>query len=452
MIFKNILTKIKDSRFNKGYSGLAIKNSVNQISTVMIIKIGSLIFTAIIARILMPELFGLYSLVFSTIFTFSSLADMGVGTALTHFVSRALSKDDEKKAKTYYSYLFKLKIILTGLSFIVLLLSAKFIATTYYQKPIFLALLFGSLLMIVLSMINFIEYLFRSYNRFQGVVWKESFFQISRIILSPILIILLLKYSISEESSVLIVISSIFLPYLATLIFFSIKARKEIIFLKQKSSHLDRIERKKVNKFILPLSISLVLYTVIDQVDVILLGRFVTSEFIGYYSAAFSLISPATAFTALSIALLPIFSRLEGEQLKRGLKKSVLVTSVVAVFFTFMIVLLSPLMMGLVYGENYSPAINLLRLGSLVIIPSTLAGIYVNFFVSRGKTYVAAKVLGFVAATKIIFGYFLVSNLVKISLFDATVGVISARIISEYIYLAALVFICMRFGTEGTKN
>ena len=268
----NIFKRFRESRFNKGYSGLAIKNSANQVSTILVTKLGSLAFTAIIARVLMPELFGLYSLVFSTIFVFTSFADMGVGTALTRFVSRALAKSDNKKAKSYYSHLFKIKIVLTLISFLVLLLSAKFIATAYYQKPIFLALLAGSLFVIVLSMINFIENAFRASNKFQGVLLKESFFQIARIVLSPILIILLLKYALTQEIAILIIISSIFLPYLITLFFFAFSARKKISFLKESADLLDKDERKGIKRFIIPLSASLILHTILDQVDLILLG------------------------------------------------------------------------------------------------------------------------------------------------------------------------------------
>lgn len=429
---------LKNSRLGQGYAGMAIKNSVNHVSTAVIIKIGSLIFTAIIARLLMPELFGLYSLVFTTIFTFSSFADLGVGTALTLFVSKALAKNDEKKAKSYFVYLLKIKILLTVISFAILLTTAKFIATSYYQKPIFLALFAGSFFVIVLSLINFIEYLFKSSNQFQGVLQKEIFFQIARVLISPLIIILLLKYALTQEMSVLVVTISVLLPYIITFIFFSFMAKKKVDFLKSSSEELAEEDKEGIKMFILPLSVSLILQTILDNIDVILLGRFTNPEFIGYYSAAFNLVSPATAITALSTALFPIFSRLEGEQLKRGLKKSVKITLLMSLCLTILIIIFSPIMVRLVYGEDYLSAINLLRLGALVIIPSSIIGIYVNFFISKKKAKMTAKVLFFMVIIKAIIGFVLVTVFVKTSPFLAVIGVISARVITEYTHLGIL--------------
>jgi O-antigen/teichoic acid export membrane protein len=439
----NTFKKFKE-RTLKGYSGLAIKNSIHQISITGITKIGSLIFTAIIARILMPELFGLYSLVFFTIFTFISFSDMGVGTALTRFVSKALSKGDMKKAKAYSSYLFKIRIILTLISFLVLIVFARFISTTYYQKPIFLALLVGAVFVVILSMIGFIENVFRSSNQFQGITLKESFFQIARVLISPILIIILLKYSLTQEVSMMMIMAAIFIPYALTLIFFTFLAKKKITFLKSSVGSLKTNEKKGIRRFMYPLSISLIFYTILDQTDIILLGKFVTSEFIGYYSAAFFLISPATALTALSVALFPIFSRLEGEQLKRGLKKSLKIIFLISFSFTVLIVVFAPLMVGIVYGNEYSTSINLLRLGSLVIVPCSMIGIYVNFLISKGKTKLTAKILIFLTVVKLVLAYTLISTFIKISLLAGTVGIISARVITEYIYLGILIFFCSR--------
>ncbi len=433
----NVVKKIKGKELSNNET-LALKNSSYQITTTIITKIGSLIFTAILARILMPELFGLYSLVFFTIFTFVSFADMGVGTALTRFVSKSLAKGDEKKAKSYSIYLFKFKIFLTLTVFVLFIISAKFIATNYYEKPIFLALLTGSMFVIILSIINFLESMFRSINKFQFISTKEFIFQISRLLLAPTTILILLKYISTQEIKISIVVSVIFVPYLITLIFFSFLAKKKIKFLKTKSNEISNDEKKEVKKFIYPLSISLIFQTILDQIDIILLGKFVTSEFIGYYSAAFFLISPATALTALSVALFPIFSRLKGNQLRRGLKKSLRILFLVSISFTFIIIVFAPIMVKIVYGSDYAKAVSLLRIGSLVIISSSMIGVYINFFISKGKTKLTTKILILLTIFKFGIGYLLASNLIGISLFAATTGIVVARVVAEYFHLGSL--------------
>ena len=75
--FKEVLRRVKNRDFS-GNTGLAIKNSIYQISTNSFSKIAALIFTIIVARLLMPELFGLYSLALSTILLFSAVSNIGI--------------------------------------------------------------------------------------------------------------------------------------------------------------------------------------------------------------------------------------------------------------------------------------------------------------------------------------------------------------------------------------
>ena len=84
---KDIWQRIKKRDFS-GNTGLAIKNSIYQFSTNAFAKIGSLIFTIILARLLMPELFGLYSLTLSTILIFGAISELGVTQTMVRFVSK----------------------------------------------------------------------------------------------------------------------------------------------------------------------------------------------------------------------------------------------------------------------------------------------------------------------------------------------------------------------------
>jgi len=135
----SILNRIKNKEFS-GNSGIAIKNSVYLLANTLVSKIGSLLFTIILARLLMPELFGLYSLALSTIVIFSFFTDLGTGQTLIRFLSREISKNRMSKAKSYVTYLFKIKFLITSGIFILFLLLVKPLSI-YYQKPIFLILL-----------------------------------------------------------------------------------------------------------------------------------------------------------------------------------------------------------------------------------------------------------------------------------------------------------------------
>lgn len=83
---QEILDRIKRKDF-EGNAGRVIKNSSWQIATTLTAKIGSLIFTIIIARLMLPELYGLYGLALSTILFLSIFNDLGIGAALNTFLS-----------------------------------------------------------------------------------------------------------------------------------------------------------------------------------------------------------------------------------------------------------------------------------------------------------------------------------------------------------------------------
>ena len=138
-----------------GYSGLAIKNSLYQFSTTVITNISSLILLVILARILMPELFGLYSLALSTILLFVAFSNLGVGEAVIKYLSRELEKNNLGKAKAYAAHLIKIRVFLIVIFSLLLVFLSNFISSTYYNKPLFLALFFvGPLFIIFSSLIN----------------------------------------------------------------------------------------------------------------------------------------------------------------------------------------------------------------------------------------------------------------------------------------------------------
>ena len=427
---KGVWRRIRKRDFS-GNTGLAVKNSVYQFSTTLVAKIGSLIFIVILARLLMPELFGLYSLALSTIVLFAAFSDLGVGRTLVRFISKELS-NKKPNTKAYYDYLIKIKFVLTFLTSLILILSAYFIANVYYNKPIFFALLAGGLYIFANSFIGFFSGFYQAYNNFKKVLIKESIFQILRLIILPLVV--LFSLSFSKEILFLNIILGLSFCYLIGFIFLLIK--KPVL----KGKELEKKEKKQVNKFILPLTVTVLSGVFFGYIDIIMLGHFVDSEFIGYYSAAFALISSVIALLGFSAVLLPIFSRLGGERLKRGLKKSIKMIIPVSLVAIFFIVLLAPFIIKIVYGIEYSNSTLLLRMLSLLVFSGPLTAIYTTYFISKGNTKIIAKLLVSTTIINIILNFVLISILVKQSHYLATIGAVVATLVSRYLYLGLLGF------------
>jgi len=437
---RGLLGRIKRKDFS-GNTGQAVKNSTYQIARILVAKIGSLLSTIIIARILVPELFGLYSLALSTIIMFTLFSDLGIGSAMITFISKSLRKKKESEAKGYFKLLLKWRIFFTLGTVIILIIFSRFLAENYYQKPIFLALLAGALYILVTQALNVIDLLFQSVNLFRPLLYREIIFQIIRIILVPLTILTLLKSS--DDIIIFSIIIALAISYTIPLIYLLI-SRRQIYFLSKKEKKISSKQKKRIVRFILPLSAMALSGLLFGYIDMIMLGKFVSGEFIGYYSAALNIIGsilPIIGFS--SAALFPILGRLSSKRLERGFRKSRKLVFFISIFsFIIAFFLASPIIQG-VYGSAYSPAINLFRILSLLILSFPLISLYQTYYISQVKSKIVSVSLILTTILNIILTYILIVALAPRGGYYSTIGAALASVISRYIYLSLLI-ICRK--------
>jgi len=435
--FKEIWRRIRKKDFS-GNSGQAIKNSVYQFSTSLISKFGSLIFTIILARLLLPELFGLYSLALSVILMFAVFSELGIGSALIKFVSSELGKGNEKTASAYLIYFTKIKIFFIFISVILLGIFANLIANIVYQKPIFLALLAGIFYILFIESVNFLESVFQTSNNFRKVFWKECLLQIFRVAFVLIVVILSLKYSLSQELTLMNIILGLTLAFLFSFFFLLFNLKKKIFLNKEKLSQEQKKQSKKFLIFTSVIAVSGIFFSYIDKV---MLGYFLEAEFVGYYTAAISFIgalSPIIGFA--SVALLPMFTKLKGKQLSLVLKKSAKLTIIIS-FAIFLITILSSYFIVLIiYGKEYLPSSDILKLLSPLIFTIPLISLYTSYLLSQNKPQIISKYLIISTLVNIILNYILISKLLVYGQIYSVYGAVIATIISQIVYLGGLGF------------
>lgn len=433
------ITKRLRKRDFSGNTGLAIKNSIYSFSTNALAKLGSIIFVyLILMRQLSEEVFGLYSLALATILIFAGFSDLGINTALIRYVSK-----NGKNSRGYISYLAKLKIWLTILvSIIMAVLAVFFLDKIYPGKPISLALIAGIFYIAFSNLSNFIGALFHAKNNFKIPFFREIIFQASRIVIIPIIIFLTL--SRSSEEVLFFIFLGLSLCYLILSYFLFLKLEN------YSGTNLSRSKKLELKKFILPLSVTALSGTFFGYIDTIMLGRYVASEFVAYYQAAFSLITSAAVFISFSSVLFPIFSRLDGKRLTRGLKKSLLITIPLSIIGILLTWILSPLIfqfVNFVTGRDYSSSILLLRLLSFVLLTDPLISIFSSYLTSMGRTKKIAKAIVLSTFVNIFLNYFLITGALRLygNMYYAVIGAIIATIVSRFVYLGLLVF---KIGTE----
>ncbi|HLD55320.1 MAG TPA: oligosaccharide flippase family protein [Candidatus Nanoarchaeia archaeon] len=435
--FLNIFQRLKKRDFS-GNTGQAIKNSTYQIATSLVYKISSIIFTIVVARLLMPELYGLYGLALSTIVLFMAFSDFGIGTALLTFIAQNIDKD-KKKAKGYYNFLFRYKLILIVIISFVLIATSYYISNIYYNKPIFYALLAGGLYIPAYQLMSYFIHFFVAQNNLKIGLINEMIVQFLRLIFVPLAIILFLG-KVKNEVLLLIIFLVITFAYFVGMLFlyFSIYKQK---FLEIKEEKLTKDEKKELNKFILPLSITALSGLFFGSIDLLILGHFVESIFLGYFQAAFNLIGSATAIVAFSgTALFPILSKLKGEQFERGFNKGMIITGLIAIAATIFTFTFAKWIILIIYGKEYMDAVLLLQLLSLLLINIPICSLYGSYYFIQKKTKMYSVLLIISTVINIILNYLFIIALLPQGMMQAVIGSCVATIISRYMFLFGLIF------------
>jgi len=371
---------------------------------------------------------------------------LGLGTAMVTFVSNSLAKKQLKKAAAYFEELLKYKVILIWATSGLLILSSYFIANFYYNKPIFYTLLAGGLYIPVVGITNYMNSVFQASNKFKYSFFREIIFQLVRLTLIPIGILLFLKMNLGNDILIAIVFLLLVLCYFLIFLFLKLIIKKKAKFLKKQGGRLTINEKKRLKKFILPLSLTALSGMFFGYIDILMLGHFVGSYFIGLYSAIVGLISAASAILGfLPGAILPVLTGLKSGPFKKIFGKSkkfmILITCAGAIFtfFTARYILM-------IYGNDYLPAELLLKLFSILLILLPLSNLYEIYFISIKQTKVIARMLIISTIMNILLNWVFIVWGMQFGMFEAVLGACVATIISRAFYLAGLFFIKRRLN------
>ena len=445
---RGIFDRFRKRNFT-GDTGQAIKNSSYQLTTNVVMKLGSLVFTIVIARMLLPELFGLYSLALATVVLFSSFADMGIGSALITFVSKSLGQGNEKKAKAYFKKLLRWQTILVTIIPLILIGSSYFIANSYYNKPIFYALLVGAFYIPLIGFESFFENLFRANNKFKIPLIKEIIFQISRLTIIPLTIFILLKINLGQDLITAGIILSVNIVYFIGVLYLFFTSKKNIIFIKLKTSELNKKETNELKKFIVPLTATALSGIFFGYIDTIMLGHFVTSAYIGFYGVALGLVGSVSAVVGFSaISFFPLFSKLEKISLEKIFKKGRNLTILISLLAGIATYFLSYIIVEIAYGKDYLNSVPILKYFVILIILLPLTGIYEMYFISQKRTKPLAFLLVISTILNIILNFTFISYGIKFGQLEAVLGACFATIISRGFYWVGLVILKKRTRTN----
>lgn len=432
----DIIKKVLKGDFS-GNSGRVIKNSIFQFSNIFFSKLGALIFSAILVRILRPELFGVYSLTISVIVVLSSLSDFGIDRTAIITLSKARNSPKFNELRNYF---IRLKIFSVVIVAIIAAVIASKISQIYNQPSIFYGLLAGIFYIIFSGLVSTLESVFQARENFKVPLSKEIWFNVLRILLVLPLVFILLRANSSWNTILFFTFFGVALSYLFTFIFLLVKLKIPFKTFNLHRVSLDNKDRKAIRKTIYPIAVSILAGILFSYLNIFMLGYFVAPEYVGYYQAAAGLLTLATPLSALSIVMLPVFSRLGGKKLKQALKKSYIYVFIASFILFLAVILLAPILIRIFCGPDYAQSVNVLRILSPLFMLTPLGLIFYNYLISTGKQLRVSLILFLSSLINVILNLILILKVFNGHPELIILGVASASVISNLLYFVAMKF------------
>ena len=427
----------------------AVKNILLGGLTGVISKIGALIFTIVLARAFLPELFGAYSLVLTIVLTLMIFTDLGIGETAIRYISDSLGKKNKTEARSKFLFLFKSKLILMVLSSLILFFGAGVIAN-FFGKPELIPLLrIGSFYLFINGCYSILSATSLAVQRLEYSTIGETTFQISRVVL--LFLAIFFYKSLESIFGVLIIALSL----ASLVIFFFLSKNYSFLFVGKKIP----VERKRMFRFSGFLALSGFTLIIFTNIDKIFLGYFLELKFLGFYTSILTLVGGVLGLLGFVSVMLPIFTQLKGKDLKIAFRKTFHYLSIIVFPCSIGLAFIALPTLKLLYGDAYVPteysfAILMSSIFlSLLIIEASFSGIYRVLLNSQERPKIPMFTNFSASIVNIFLNVVLIISLIKINPSYGLIGVAAATFLSRYGALMAIMIITKkRIGINPNKQ
>jgi stage V sporulation protein B len=418
-----------------------IKNTAWGMISSLLNRVGGFILVILVSRMLLPERFGRYSLAMTIALFLITFSDLGINQTLIRYVSLEFDKD-KKKAITYFKHLFKMRFFLTIVSSLALLIGAYPLSHYVFKDVnLFLPLVILSFYVFFISLTSFFESLFFIKKNVKYLSVKEFFSIIFRVVC----IIAIWFFVLPNSKLNWIFISLACFSIFAFIFIFYFSKKKYALLFKEKECEIDK---KDISRFILFTNVQNISLLVLAHVSIILLGIFLTSEFVGYYNSSWVLVSGIISLLfSFSYIFLPIFTNAKEETFQAILKKIFRISIVVALPISFGLSLLSKFFIITIYGEAYLPSVASLSVLSFIIPLMMGINLTLDAFSARNKQKKFATIILLFASALILLNCFFISFLSK---FSGEITILGISILNAILWIFC--FICAVYLLKKELN
>jgi O-antigen/teichoic acid export membrane protein len=350
--------------------------------------------TLLVAGLLSPSDYGLYTLSLLPEFLFVILSDWGVSSAVTRYIARYRSNKTPWKTRRLVRVALLFKLGSSSLLSFALFVSASWVATVLLNRPQLtryvqftaMSILFHTLYVTSLA-------IFAGYERMGRRAIVNVAQSVIKAILSPILIILGFGVTGAILGHVVSFMIGGSLAALLAIKTSNIQAPSVI----QKNIGYQEV-LTMMTRFGIPIFIGNVIGNVINQFRGVLLPWFISDELIGNYDVAFKFgMLTGVLAEAIRVTLYPAYSKfthtLDPASTRMIYRESVRYVALLILPWTLLLASLAQPLIYTLFGAKYPNAPQYLV---LLLLPSLLASIgYLcngNFLNSQGETRSTFKI------------------------------------------------------------
>ena len=324
--------------------------------------------TAVLARILEPSDFGLMGMILIVTGFAQAFADAGISNALIY----RQDATDEQLSSLYWLNIF------AGVIIFLLVVGTRNLIVAYYREP----RISGYLSVVAITfLIN------ASGQQFRVLLRRDLRFRtlsVIEITASSIASIAAIGIAILGGGVWSLVIRSIMLALVTSLMCISWAARDGRL----PHLHFKRIDLEGFAGFGLYQMGERAINYLSGNVDNLIIGRFLGAEALGYYSLAFQLIKfPLAQFNPIITQVaFPTFSKIKDDDvLRRGYLKVVSFISSVAFPMMAGMFVVAPLLVEVVYGSTWLPAVAAIRILCVVGVLKAVDNPIGSLILSKGR-------------------------------------------------------------------
>ncbi len=402
------------------------KNLIFQGVGGVIARIGSLIFTIILARLLIPSSFGAYNLALTIIISLTAVIDLGLGTTIVKFVTSTKTK---KLARSRFLFLFKFKFIWALIISISVLLLSKTISTFYNVPLLEIPLKIGAIYLFLNSMYTILGSIFLALEKLRYTAYMEFIFQTIRVVL------VILLFRIDSEIGIIFSFLAISVGIAILFGIWTIITQFQFLF----KGPTQLIERRKMLKYSGFIALSTLGVVLFSNIDKLYLGHFVDITYIGYYAVIISLLGGALGTFSMMGVFFPRFIATKEKNLEENFRKTVNYATILSIPATMGFAYLSLPLIKILYGSNYVPKEQYFQLFltsailGCLIFEGVVNGLFKTLLNSRSYVKTTALGMGFSTILNLILNPLLIVYFLNFGESYALLGVAIATVISRYL-------------------